>query len=233
MGQSTRSNLIQISTINPRDFAEDAHKTVDDKAFGGSDGMVAKFQPWSKAIDSTRPSRVVFLSPQGQKWTQTFAQELKSEPHLTLVCGRYAGFDQRLVEVYADEEISVGDYILNGGEVAALAVMETLARLVPGFLGNEISAEKESFQNGLLEAPAFTRPREIAELPVPSPLLSGNHREIAQFEKDVSLVRTKMLRPELINASLEADFTLAVMRLQRLPQKELESLGIRDFEDFR
>ncbi len=226
IGLALKKEILRVSTLNPRDFTTDNHKTVDDTAFGGSDGMVMKFEPLAKSIESVLPAHVVFLSPQGERWTQSKASYWKmNHKNVVLVCGRYAGFDQRLIETYADEEISVGDYILNGGEVASLAVMESAARLMPGVLGNDESPIQESFSaDGLLEAPAFTRPREIDGMIVPSPLLSGNHAEIARFTRDVSLVRTKFLRPDLIKPNHE--WREALRRLQKLSSLELKSLGL-------
>lgn len=230
MGQAIKKNLLKVETLNPREFTTDNHKTVDDAAFGGSDGMVMKFEPLAKAIESlkSKDMHVVFLSPQGRVWNQQVAQEWKARhQHVVLICGRYAGFDQRLIETYADEEISVGDFILNGGEVASLVVMESVARLIPGVLGNETSVTRESFNDGLLEAPAFTRPREINGMPVPAPLLSGHHAEIAKFERDVSLVRTKLLRPDLIaQTGLQNEWRKALSRLKNLSEPELNSLGL-------
>lgn len=228
VGSAIKKNLLSVQTLNPREFASDNHKSVDDAAFGGSDGMVMMFEPLAKAIESVSQAHVVFLSPQGKKWHHSTALAWRnSHRNILLVCGRYAGFDQRLIEAYADEEISIGDYILNGGEVASLAVMESVTRLIPGVLGNDVSAERESFQHGILEAPAFTRPREISGMAVPSPLLSGNHAEIARFERDVALVRTKILRPDLMEESnAQNDWRPAVKRLKDLPLNELRSLGL-------
>lgn len=229
IGQAMTKNLLQIRLFNPRDFATDVHKGVDDSAFGGSDGMVAKFEPWSKAILAAEANRIVFLTPQGKPWNQSMAKEWSAGPprQTVLVCGRYAGFDHRLIAHHQGEEISVGDYVLNGGEVAAMAVMESLARLVPGVLGNDRSKEVESFSGGLLEAPVFTRPREIEGLPVPAPLLSGNHAEIAKFERDLSLARTQQMRPELIaRAGLRSDCKAALERVAKLTAAELSALGL-------
>jgi tRNA (guanine37-N1)-methyltransferase len=227
IGTAIKKNLLQIEIVNPRDFTSDVHHSVDDKAFGGSDGMVMKFEPLAKAIESAAGAHVAFLSPQGARWEQSKAEAwASSKKHVVLVCGRYAGFDQRLIETFADEEVSVGDYILNGGEVASLSVMESVARLIPGVLGNEISGTKESFQSGLLEAPAFTRPRDVGGLSVPSALLSGNHKQIERFERDVSLLRTKLLRPDLFKNRHEQECREALGRLKKLPPAELTSLGL-------
>ncbi len=228
IGAAVKKNLIQVDTINPRDHAIGPHRNVDDKAFGGSDGMVMKFEPIAGALAGLTDAHVAFLSPQGKTWDHKQAVQWNAHhSHVVLVCGRYAGFDHRLVEAFADEEISLGDYVLNGGEVAALAVMESVARLVPGVLGNETSAERESFCKGLLEAPVFTRPRDVQGMPVPSPLLSGNHAEIERFERDVSLVRTCLLRPDLAKKEgVNRECLLAVDRLRRLNENELRSLSL-------
>ena len=227
IGTAIKKNLLEIEIINPRQFTSDVHHSVDDKAFGGSDGMVLKFEPLATAIESAGDAHVAFLSPQGKVWDQAHAESWSvNQKHVVLVCGRYAGFDQRLIEAHADEEISVGDYILNGGEVASLSVMESVARLIPGVLGNQISSENESFRDGLLESPAFTRPREVNGMSVPSPLLSANHAKIARFERDVSLFRTRLLRPDLFKSDLEEEFRAAHGRLKLLPVGELSALGI-------
>lgn len=233
IGQAAKKSLIEVRAINPRDHATDVHRSVDDGAFGGSDGMVAKFEPWSKAIGYGVPNcnpgeeRIVFLTPQGKPWTQATAVQWARENRPTvLVCGRYAGFDHRLIVHHRAEEVSIGDYVLNGGEVAAMAVIESTARLIPGVLGNEKSSLRESFAEGLLEAPAFTRPREIEGMPVPALLLSGNHAEIAKFERDLALVRTVLMRPDLINGNLKSDARKALERVAKLAPAELTSLGL-------
>jgi tRNA (guanine37-N1)-methyltransferase len=227
VGGAIKKNLLTIETLNPRKFTSDIHQSVDDTVYGGSDGMVLKFEPLAKAIESLGPAHVVFLTPQGTPWTHAKAQEFVHHSNIVLVCGRYAGFDQRLIETFADDEISIGDYILNGGEVAALAVMESVARLIPGVLGNKQSVVRESFAEGLLEAPAFTRPREVNGMPVPSPLLSGNHALIAQFEHDVALVRTRVRRPELLTGEQAAEAVKSAERLKFLSSSELKALGLR------
>jgi len=205
--------LLSVDTLNPRTFTSDVHGTVDDRAFGGGDGMVMKAEPLAAAVDSLGDARVVVLSPQGRVWNQEIAREYADQGgHVALVCGRYAGIDQRFIAEYADDEISIGDFVLNGGELAALTVIESTARLIPGVLGNRESAEKDSFSDGLLEAPQFTRPREWKGRPVPAPLLSGNHAEIEVFKRAVSLLRTLKLRPDLV---------------EKLSPEELNSLGIK------
>ena len=218
--------LVHVTTVNPRAFTSDAHHTVDDKAFGGGDGMVMKFEPLAAAIESARTpeSRVSVLTPQGRRWDQKLAREWSDAgvPRI-LVCGRYAGIDQRLIERVADDEISLGDFVLNGGEIAALAIIESVARLRPGALGNAVSGARDSFSDGRLECPQFTRPREVGGLPVPAPLLSGHHRKIREFEDAVSLVRTPILRPDL---DVAGDIRNALGQLAELSELELEALGI-------
>ncbi len=241
--------LVRVECVNPREFTSDVHGTVDDRAFGGGDGMVMKCEPLAAAIESLRAEarvragdttsaaeavRVIVLSPSGTPWTQSRARDWAERGgHVALVCGRYAGIDQRFVEAYADEEISLGDFVLNGGEIAALALIESVARLIPGVLGNSVSAEADSFTNNLLEAPQFTRPREWVTGAnasnsreqtwiVPSPLLSGNHAEIAKFLHALGVVRTEILRPGTVKASLRESLAL----VSPLSDLELKSLGI-------
>lgn len=240
VAQARSKNLVEVATVNPRQFTEDVHQTVDDRAFGGSDGMVMKVEPLKRAIqhiqnvpgtfrDARRvdeaAGRVVVMTPQGRLWTQADAEAWAKEGRDTiLVCGRYAGIDNRFVVECADDEISMGDFILNGGELAAMAVIESVTRLIPGVLGNAQSAVRDSFSNGvLLECPQFTRPRE-GTLPVPSPLLSGHHAKIAEFENAVSLVRTALFRPDLLSG--DEDLLKPLRLVADLPDDELASLGL-------
>lgn len=225
LAQARKSGLITIETLNPRQFTHDVHQTVDDKVFGGGDGMVMKAEPLNQAVSVLeKPLRVVVLSPQGRRWTHSLAKKWAHEGgHVALVCGRYAGIDHRFTVGQEAEEISLGDFILCGGEIAACAIVESVARLRPGFMGNKLSPERDSFADGLLECPQFTRPREISGLPVPAPLLSGHHAKIAEFEKAVSLVRTALLRPDLLPSG--ADLKSALKILAELKNEELRSLG--------
>lgn len=213
LAQAREKALLSVETLNPRRFTQDVHGTVDDRAFGGGDGMVMKPEPLAAAVEHIRASqvqaeraRVVVLSPQGRKWNQSLARQYAEQGGaVILVSGRYAGIDQRFVAEYADDEISLGDFVLNGGELAALAVIESVARLIPGVLGNRESAEKDSFSQGLLEAPQYTRPREWKGHTVPAPLLSGHHAEIEAFKETVSWLRTRKLRPDLLVALTPAE----------------------------
>jgi tRNA (guanine37-N1)-methyltransferase len=236
LAQARGKGLVEVDVLNPRQFTEDVHHTVDDRAFGGGDGMVMKVEPLARAVTSlAKPVRTVVLSPQGRLWDQAEAEAWAARGgHVALVCGRYAGIDHRFNVAYADDEISLGDYVLNGGEVAACAIIESVARLVPGVLGNAVSAHKDSFAaaSRLLECPQFTRPREIEGPPaphgrippVPEPLLSGDHARIAAFERAVSLVRTAVLRPDLLDASMRLAPALKTVR--DLSDGELLALGL-------
>ena len=232
VAQARAQTLIEVNTLNPRQFTGDVHQTVDDRTFGGCDGMVMKVEPLAAAISAARaagPARVALLTPQGPAWTQGRARGLADRgEHVILVCGRYAGIDHRVHALYADEEISLGDFVLNGGEVAAAAVIESIARLRPGVLGNAKSAAHDSFgEDNLLECPQFTRPREVAGLPVPAPLLSGHHARIAEFERAVGLVRTALRRPELIRRGGHAGEVSRARRLiLELNDLELRALGL-------
>ena len=228
LGAAKTDSRIQISVINPRQFTSDVHQTVDDRAFGGGDGMVMKPEPLSAAIQnarSTGPAHVVVLSPQGKPWNQAKAMQWSKEGgHYVLVCGRYAGIDHRLVVKEADEEISIGDFVLNGGELAALAIIESVTRLRPGVLGNAVSAEKDSFTEGVLECPQFTRPREWEGMNVPEPLLSGHHARIEAFVRGVSHLTTALRRPDL-KVDMAA-IRAVIPELMALSENELRALGL-------
>ena len=220
LGRAVRNNLLNIHFVNPRDFTADLHKTVDTPPFGGGDGMVMQYTPLKKAIQSLPSSaRICFLTPQGQQWNyqlaRTWAQEGHSpalkghSPELknakkewTFICGRYGGVDQRLINEMADEEISIGDYVLTGGEPALLVLLDSLCRFVKGALGNEHSSNRESFENQkLLECPQWTKPRDIAGHQIPKVLLTGHHKNIKQFRYFASVVLTAQKRPDLLAKS--------------------------------
>lgn len=226
LASAREKGVVRVECVNPRVFTSDVHGTVDDRAFGGSDGMVMKPEPLAAAVESLGGSaRVVVLTPQGRVWDQPMARELAlAGGHVALVCGRYAGIDQRFIEKYADDEISIGNFVLNGGELAALTVIESVSRLLPGALGNSVSGEKDSFSGGLLEAPQFTRPREWEGYSVPSPLLSGNHAGIERFLRAAGLVQTALRRPGWV--ALDAELASAARLLSALTDGELRSLGV-------
>lgn len=203
VGRAIRQGLAQLATIDPRDFATDVHGTVDDRPYGGGPGMVIRVEPYASAIEAARRqvpagSPVVFLSPQGRPFDQVMAQRYAMLGGLVLVAGRYEGFDERLVETMADEEVSIGDFVMSGGEIAALAVLDATLRLKPGVLGDERSADAESFSTGLLDHPHYTRPEVDKGRAVPRVLLEGNHEAIRRWRRKQALGRTRDRRPDLL-----------------------------------
>lgn len=194
--------LIQIRLWNLRDFTEDKHHMTDDYPYGGGAGMVMKPEPVFRAVEEIKGqdpgARSILLTPQGEKFHQGLAGKLSEHKHWILICGRYEGLDERVRLGAVDREISVGDYILNGGEIPALVFIEVISRYVPGFLGSEASVEEESFADGLLEYPQYTRPPAFREMRVPEILLSGNHAEIRQWRRKESIRRTYLRRPDLL-----------------------------------
>ena len=211
VGRARAAGLIDIVVHNLRDFTTDKHHVVDDVPFGGGPGMVLKPEPFFAALAAIgerrgAPDAVVLLSPAGQRFTQACARRLVALRHLVLLCGRYEGIDERVREGLATEEISIGDYVLSGGEVPALAVVDAVARLVPGVVGDDQSVEADSFTRGLLDHPHYTRPAEFDGRRVPDVLLSGHHEEIRRWRRDTALRRTVERRPELLrDAALDAD----------------------------
>jgi len=200
--RAIENKKIQVDIINIRDFAEGKHKVVDDTPYGGGRGMVMKPEPVIKAIQHVKakiaPAWTILLTPQGRKFNQFIAQELSQKTHLILVCGHYEGIDER-VKYFIEDEISLGDFILTGGEPAALCIIDAVARLIPGVVGKLQSVEEESFTTGLLEYPHYTRPSTYAGYKVPEVLLSGHHQRIAQWRRRQALLRTLLLRPDLFS----------------------------------
>lgn len=206
-GRALQAGLWQLKTWNPRDFTTDNYRTVDDRPYGGGPGMVMLAEPLDRTLAAVREAgggRVVYLSPQGRRLDHAKALELAQCSALTLLCGRYEGVDERLLERRVDEELSLGDFVLSGGELAAMAVMDAVVRQLPGALGGEGSAEQESFAAGLLEAPQYTRPErwppEVTEANVPAVLMSGHHENIRRWRLKQALGRTLLRRPELLAA---------------------------------
>ncbi|MEA5114655.1 MAG: tRNA (guanosine(37)-N1)-methyltransferase TrmD [Geobacteraceae bacterium] len=195
--------LIEIDIHNIRDYAVDRHRTTDDYPYGGGAGMVMKVEPLVSCLEAVRKrrtgSKIVLTSPRGRLFTQSVARELAGEEALTIICGRYEGVDERVSELFVDEEISIGDFVITGGEPAAIVIVDAVARLIPGVLGSCESAADDSFSNGLLEYPQYTRPPEFRGMEVPSVLLSGNHGEIARWRRRESLKKTLLVRPDLLN----------------------------------
>ncbi|NGY57682.1 tRNA (guanosine(37)-N1)-methyltransferase TrmD [Lentzea sp. NEAU-D13] len=210
LGKAIDKGLISVGVHDLRDWTQDVHKAVDDSPYGGGPGMVMKPDIWGQALDDvcTDSTRLIVPTPAGRPFTQALAHEYANESHLVFACGRYEGIDQRVVDDAARrvrvDEVSIGDYVLVGGEVAVLAIVEAVARLLPGVLGNPKSHAEDSFQDGLLEGPSYTRPEVWRELAVPDVLRSGNHKLINRWRRDQSLVRTFERRPDLLE-SLPAD----------------------------
>jgi tRNA (guanine37-N1)-methyltransferase len=201
LSQALKKNLFEVETINPREFATDVHRTVDDRPFGGGDGMLMQAEVVRKSIEKAKTAApeapVIFLSPQGQTVSEKKVQELSKHNTLILLTARYGGIDQRLINDLVDEEVSIGDFVLSGGEIPALVLVDAIARKIPGVLGHHESAEKDSFADGLLEAPMFTRPKEWNEQIVPEVLLGGNHAEIEEWRMMMSWLVTLKKRPDL------------------------------------
>jgi tRNA (guanine37-N1)-methyltransferase len=202
LNKAIEKGLIQIRTINIRDFTTDRHHVVDDTPYGGGQGMVMKVEPIGRAIEwikSQNPDAwTVYLTPQGKQFNQEMALGLSSKSHLILLCGRYEGVDERARELFIDEEISIGDYVLTGGELAAMVVIDAISRLLPGVLGSNRSAEDDSFSQSLLEYPQYTRPFDFRGSDVPEILLSGDHSAISLWRRREALKRTAMRRPDLL-----------------------------------
>ena len=198
IGRAMQRGLIDIITFNPRAHATDLHQTVDDRPYGGGPGMLMKVETLRASIAEAKKTLpeapVIYLSPQGEPLTQAVVQELTERPEVILVCGRYEGIDERVIELDVDYEISLGDFVLSGGEPAAIAVLDAVGRLVPGVLGHASSAAQDSFSDGLLDCPHYTRPEEIAGLRVPDVLLSGHHVDIARWRRKQALGRTWLRR---------------------------------------
>jgi len=206
-GKALEKKLYNLDLINIRDFSENKHQTVDDKTFGGGAGMVMKPDVLGRSIDSVLaksnpPTKMIYFSPRGEKFNQKIAQELVMHEHILMLCGRYEGVDQRILDKYNFTEYSIGDYILSGGEMAALTVIDCCLRLIPGVIENDLANEEESFSIGeygnLLEYDQYTRPAEWEERKVPDVLLSGNHQQIKQWRLDNAIANTKARRPDLL-----------------------------------
>ncbi len=223
-GRAIKSGLVSMDFINPRDFTHDRHKTVDDRPYGGGPGMLMKVQPLKDAITSAKllvpNAKVIYLSPQGRTLTQEGVQQLAKQAEFILVAGRYEGVDERLIQSEIDEEWSIGDFVLSGGELPAMVLMDAVLRMVPGVLGKQASADEDSFVDGLLDCPHYTRPEVLDGESVPSVLLSGNHEEIRRWRLKQKLGRTLQRRPDLLQD----------LELDKEQQKLLEEF-IRETED--
>ena len=221
--RAQEKGIIEIGVHNIRDYTSDRHRVADDYPYGGGRGMVMKPEPVIRGIESLKSpveeSRVVLMTPQGERFHQEYASRLCKLPHIIIVCGRYEGIDERVRE-YVDEDISIGDYILSGGELPAMVLLDCISRLIPGVLGNPRSADDESFCNGLLESPQYTRPREYRGLEVPDVLLSGDHQKISRWRHVQSLKKTLERRPDLLEKTALQDEDLKILSQMR---RELNS----------
>ena len=224
IGRAVKSGTLSVDTFNPRDFTHDRHRTVDDRPYGGGPGMLMMVKPLTDAIQAAKKvggekSKVIYLSPQGKPLDQAGVQPLAKIDRTILICGRYEGIDERVIESHVDEEVSIGDYVLSGGELPAMVLMDAVARLVPGVLGHKASAVEDSFTDGLLDCPHYTRPEILDGQKVPDVLLSGDHEKIRQWRLMQSLGRTWQRRPELLN---HLALTEEQQRLLELFQAQLQ-----------
>lgn len=200
IGQAKKKGLLNIRLVNIRDFADNKHQRVDDRPYGGGPGMVLMPNPVTKAIKSVKKegAHVVYLSPQGALLTAKKCRELAAHPHLVLLCGHYEGIDERVLESEVDEEISIGDYVLTNGCLPAIVLLDAVIRFIPGILGHEEAANEDSFEQGHLDCPHYTKPEVFEGKPVPEVLLSGNHKKIAEWRKIMALKKTQQVRPDLL-----------------------------------
>jgi len=216
IGRAIKQNIVKLQCWNPRDFTDDKHRTVDDRPYGGGPGMLMKAQPLQKTIQAAKntfsDAKVIYVSPQGRRFDQTAAKKMAKRDKMIFVAGRYEGIDERLIETDIDEEWSIGDYVLTGGELAIMVIIDAVTRWLPNVLGDEKSAKLDSFADGLLDYPHYTRPEVLNSLAVPKVLLSGDHAEIARWRLKQSLGRTWSRRPDLLEK----------MQLSKLQQELLE-----------
>ena len=201
LGKAIADGLIDVRVHDIRDWTTDKHRSVDDESFGGGPGMVMKPEPVFAAVESLGPDRgrVLLLSPAGRPLDRDLVNELAAEPHLTLICGRYEGVDERVTDGLPAEELSIGDYVLSGGELPALVVLEAVTRLLPGVIGKEESHEQDSFEQGILDHPHYTRPREFRGMEVPEVLVSGDHARIERWRREAAEAKTRRNRPDLMD----------------------------------
>lgn len=228
LGKAIEKRLIEVHIVNIREFTLDKHQVVDDAPYGGGQGMVMKPEPIARAIESVRSqnpfARTIYLTPQGKPFHQDLARGFSSQPHLILLCGRYEGVDERVRDLFIDEEISIGDYVLTGGELAAMVLVDAISRFIPGVLGSDRSAEEDSFFNSLLEYPQYTRPFNFRECCVPEILLSGNHSAISLWRRREALRRTSLRRPDLLTKANLSEEDKELMG-EILQQEKTEKAG--------
>jgi tRNA (guanine37-N1)-methyltransferase len=232
LGKARARGIVDLRVHDLRQWTSDVHRTVDDAPYGGGPGMVMKVEPWWQALTEvtgrgpvpaqertpqTAPGHVIVPTPAGSVFTQAVAEELAEQPWLVFCCGRYEGIDARVADAWADRELSIGDYVLSGGEVAAITVIEAVTRLLPGVMGNEGSASDDSFSSGLLEGPSYTRPPEFEGREVPGVLLSGDHAAVIRWRRHEALLRTARYRPDLLASTVLTDDDRAVLRAGGFP----------------
>jgi len=233
LGRAQAAGLVSVHLHDLRDWTHDRHRTVDDSPFGGGPGMVMKPEPLFEAIDEIQPQAetpayVVFMSPQGRRLDRALVDELATHSRLLLVCGRYEGVDERVLEHAVDLEVSIGDFVVSGGEIPAMLVIDAVARRIPGVLGSERSLEEETFDDGLLEYPHYTRPAELRGWPVPEILLSGHHAEIGKWRRRLRLLRTRLRRPDLLSRASLTPKERAWLEAQPLETGERPALDATD-----
>ncbi|WP_353684846.1 tRNA (guanosine(37)-N1)-methyltransferase TrmD [Thermodesulfovibrio sp. 3907-1M] len=228
LGKALNKGIVEVKVYNLRDFTSDKHKKVDDYPYGGGAGMVMQIEPFYNAImhlkADEKPRKLVLLSPQGRKFTQKLAQKFMEESKaMVLICGRYEGIDER-VKAFVDEEVSIGDYVLSGGELAALVIIDSVVRLIPGALGDELSAVEDSFMKGFLDYPHYTRPEDFKGMKVPEVLLSGDHKKIALWRKRQALKNTLKNRPDLLKNLSPEDMRILKELCSEINKKILEGV---------
>ena len=231
LSQALKKNIIQTHLLNLRDFTEDKHQSIDDRPFGGGEGMVLSYLPLEKSLSSlSQKGKVIYLSPQGKKWNHQKAKSYSREKALTFICGRYSGLDSRFIHRYVDEEVSIGDYVVTGGELPALIVIDSICRFIEGVLGHKDSALEDTFENNfLLKSAQWTRPKNIHSYKIPEVFFSGNHEEIKKIRLYISLLRTKKLRPDLFEKCLyKNQLNLAQKWRQTLTLEEKKSCQIEE-----
>ena len=238
LARAISKKIIDVEIIGLRQFSQKKYNSVDDTVFGGGDGMLIQSLPLELALQSIPLTavkdlprkKVIYLSPQGKKWDHSLARKFSELDQVVLICGRYAGVDQRFIHSHVDEEVSIGDYVLSGGELAALVVIESVSRFQPGFLGDPVSSEQDSFENGLLESPQFTKPQVENGLSVPAILLSGNHQKISEWRNYCSVLVTLKKRPDLLALKADIDWKKVKSFYSQMDSADKNLLKISDLE---
>lgn len=236
LSKALQKQILNVDVIDLRQYSDNKYKSVDDTVFGGGDGMLFKYKPLADAMTDLKIAaknssqrKVIYLSPQGKPWNAELAKQYSDLSEVVLVCGRYAGVDQRFIHQFVDEEISIGDYVLSGGELGALVMIESVSRFLPGVLGDQVSAEKDSFEEGLLEAAQFTKPQVENGLAVPAVLTSGNHQKISEWKKNISVLTTLKKRPDLLR-NAKIDYSELKKFFAQMSEDEKKVLGFADLD---